>query len=181
MKSTFSKPVINCASTTDWIKVISSSSWLRRKQITSNTPMINGASNETRNQIQNPRDPQQNQITDHLHQKRRHHWRCSWVFLQQTQEIKVTVKNNSIPINPEDQRKLDWISRAIDDHPSHKINSASVDTAFFIALKVPNQNAPTNTLRIANKMPHIASFSITVDFHPFEGLEQLAKNQGRHL
>ena len=51
------------------------------------------------------------------------------------------MKSNSIFIKPEHQRKLDWILRAIDEHPSHQeIVGGLLEVRFASAFKNLNQN-----------------------------------------
>ena len=61
---------------------------------------------------------------------------------------------------------------------SPKINSASIDTALFIALKILNLDGQSNTLRIAKNTHHIALFCITVDFRPFRDYGNLPEIKG---
>jgi len=68
------------------------------------------------------------------------------------------MKHKGIQISVEQEGKLDWISRAIDENPSHqKIIDGLIDTGFANALKTLHQSGLINQAEYQHgitQLPH---------------------------
>jgi hypothetical protein len=69
------------------------------------------------------------------------------------------MNNKGIQISVEQKRKLDWISRAIDENPSHqRIIDGLIETGFATALKTLRQSGLINQTEYQHGIMQIPQF-----------------------